>query len=133
MSIQPAKVPTASQPLPPKHFWARDLVSSRDLGPREVEAVLQDLAGGKQCFVVGVPDDLRGQIVVAILVDDQNDGVDEKDLQRRSAEKLSQYKIPRRILRFERADIPVLSSGKVDVRALTSTAQQRCRETTENR
>jgi ornithine carbamoyltransferase len=40
LSIQPAKVPTASQPLPSKHFWSRDLVSSRDLGPREVEAVL---------------------------------------------------------------------------------------------
>jgi ornithine carbamoyltransferase len=40
LSIQPAKSSTPSQPLPPKHFWARDLVSSRDLGPREVEEVL---------------------------------------------------------------------------------------------
>ena len=40
MSIQPVKSTTASQPLPSKHFWSRDLVSSRDLGPREVETVL---------------------------------------------------------------------------------------------
>ncbi len=40
MSIQPLKSTPASQPLPAKHFWSRDLVSSRDLGPREVETVL---------------------------------------------------------------------------------------------
>jgi ornithine carbamoyltransferase len=40
LSIQPVKSTTASQPLPGKHFWSRDLVSSRDLGPREVETVL---------------------------------------------------------------------------------------------
>ena len=40
MSIQPVKSTTASQALPSKHFWSRDLVSSRDLGPREVETVL---------------------------------------------------------------------------------------------
>jgi ornithine carbamoyltransferase len=40
LSIQPVKSTTASQPLPSKHFWSRDLVSSRDLGPREVETVL---------------------------------------------------------------------------------------------
>jgi len=31
LSIQPVKSTTASQPLPSKHFWSRDLVSSRDL------------------------------------------------------------------------------------------------------
>jgi ornithine carbamoyltransferase len=40
LSIQPVKNTTASQPLQAKHFWSRDLVSSRDLGPREVGTVL---------------------------------------------------------------------------------------------
>jgi acyl-CoA synthetase (AMP-forming)/AMP-acid ligase II len=98
-----------------------------NVAPREVEAVLQTLTGGKQCFVVGVPDELRGQIVVAIIVDEQG-AVDEADLKRRSAEKLSTYKVPRRVLRFVQADIPMLSSGKVNLRELVEIAQRRCSE-----
>lgn len=40
MSVQPLKSTISSQPLPAKHFWSRDLVSSRDLGPAEVETLL---------------------------------------------------------------------------------------------
>jgi acyl-coenzyme A synthetase/AMP-(fatty) acid ligase len=92
-----------------------------------VEAVLQDLAGGKQCFVVGVPDEARGQIVVAIIVDGQGSSAAEESLKQRAGERLSNYKVPRRILWFARAAIPMLSSGKVDVRELTRAAERRCK------
>jgi acyl-CoA synthetase (AMP-forming)/AMP-acid ligase II len=100
--------------------------SGANVAPREVEAVLQDIVGGRQCLVVGVPDELRGQLVVAVIVDEQNGAVDEEDIRRKAAERLSQYKIPRRVLRFSRVEIPMLSSGKVNMRELGLIAQQRC-------
>ncbi len=40
MSTQPLKSAVSSQPVPAKNLWARDLVSSRDLSPSQVETVL---------------------------------------------------------------------------------------------
>lgn len=92
--------------------------SGANVAPREVEAVLQDISGGCQSFVLGLPDDLRGQMVVGVIVAEPDSPFDEADLQRRAAERLSSYKVPRRIVRFARDEIPVLSSGKVNSREL---------------
>jgi acyl-CoA synthetase (AMP-forming)/AMP-acid ligase II len=99
--------------------------SGANVAPREVEALLSELTGGMQCFVIGLPDPQRGQLVTAVLVTDHDGEVDEADLQRKLAVKLSSYKVPRRILRFSQAELPMLSSGKVDMSRLKTLAQQR--------
>lgn len=99
--------------------------SGANVAPREVEAVLQDLTGGRQCLVLGLPDERRGQVVAAVVVANQDAEVVEEDLRKRAAGKLSSYKIPRRIFRLSQDEMPVLSSGKVDMRKLTELVQQR--------
>jgi len=96
-----------------------------NVAPREVEAVLSELTGGMQCFVIGLPDAQRGQLVTAVLVADRDGEVDEAVLKQKLAVKLSSYKVPRRILRLSQADLPMLSSGKVDIARLKTLAQQR--------
>jgi acyl-CoA synthetase (AMP-forming)/AMP-acid ligase II len=99
--------------------------SLANVSPREVEAVLRGLTGDLPCVVLGVPDPERGQAVAAVLITEDAAEVDEPALKRGLAEKLSSYKVPRRILRFGQAEIPMLSSGKLNMPKLTELVRAR--------
>jgi acyl-CoA synthetase (AMP-forming)/AMP-acid ligase II len=99
--------------------------SLANVSPREVEAILSGLTGGRTCVVLGVPDAQRGQAVAAVVVAEHDSQVDEAALKGQLADKLSAYKVPRRIIRFSQAEMPTLSSGKLNVRRLTELVQAR--------
>ena len=61
---------------------------------------------------MGIPDDERGELVAAVIA--QTD-FDEAALRERLKTELSAYKIPRRFVALPRAEVPLLSSGKVDM------------------
>jgi acyl-CoA synthetase (AMP-forming)/AMP-acid ligase II len=96
-----------------------------NVSPKEVEAVLSEVAGGPLSIVLGIPDPERGQLVTAVLMTDA--AIDEAALRRELAGKLSSYKVPRRIFALSLADLPVLSSGKPDMRKLAELVEARCR------
>jgi acyl-CoA synthetase (AMP-forming)/AMP-acid ligase II len=99
--------------------------SLANVSPREVEQVMAGLTAGAPCLVLGVPDPERGEAVAAVVVADPDHEVDEPALQRELADKLSSFKVPRRILRFSQGELPTLSSGKLDMRKLTEMVQAR--------
>jgi acyl-CoA synthetase (AMP-forming)/AMP-acid ligase II len=80
----------------------------------EVEKAIARITGA-QAHVVGLPDAERGELVAAVVV--QPD-LDETALRERLKAQLSAYKIPKRFLAAPPAGIPLLSSGKVDLRQL---------------
>jgi acyl-CoA synthetase (AMP-forming)/AMP-acid ligase II len=86
--------------------------------PAEVEKAILRISGAASAYVFGVPDPDRGQAVVAVLATD--DAVDESALRQKLKRELSAYKVPRRIVAMKPAQIPVLSSGKVDVNRLAA-------------
>ena len=88
-----------------------------NVAPKEVEQVLRDLSG-RDNIVVGVPDPKRGQAVVGVVIAETDEGFDEVALREEAARRLSSYKVPRRILRLALAEIPTVSSGKMDLAAL---------------
>jgi acyl-CoA synthetase (AMP-forming)/AMP-acid ligase II len=89
-----------------------------NVAPAEVENAILRISGAASVYVFGVPDPDRGQAVVAVLATD--DDVDESALRQELKRELSAYKIPRRIVAMKPAQIPVLSSGKVDVNRLAA-------------
>jgi acyl-CoA synthetase (AMP-forming)/AMP-acid ligase II len=89
-----------------------------NVAPAEVEKAIVRISGAASAYVFGVPDPDRGQVVVAVLATD--DDVDESALRQELKRELSAYKIPRRIVAMKSAQIPVLSSGKVDVNRLAA-------------
>jgi acyl-CoA synthetase (AMP-forming)/AMP-acid ligase II len=93
-----------------------------NVAPAEVEAVLRTLTGAMQCIVLGLPDTQRGEVVAAVVVDAE---FDEESLRREAGIKLSSYKVPRRIMRMMDAELPLLSSGKVDLPALKDLVRSR--------
>ncbi len=85
----------------------------------EVEKAITKITGGAPAYVIGIPDTRRGQLVAAVVV--RPDGAaafDDAALSERLKTELSAYKIPKRFISLPRADVPLLSSGKVDTRQL---------------
>jgi acyl-CoA synthetase (AMP-forming)/AMP-acid ligase II len=80
----------------------------------EVEKAIAKVTGA-QSYVVGIPDAARGELVAAVVI---VAGFDEAALRERLKEELSTYKIPKRFLALPSAEIPLLSSGKVDMKQL---------------
>jgi acyl-CoA synthetase (AMP-forming)/AMP-acid ligase II len=89
-----------------------------NVSPREVEAAIVDLTG-LASHVVGIDDDVRGQVVaVAVRVPRGHTAPDPEVLRADLRSKLSAYKVPTRWLMLTDDEVPMLSSGKLDARAL---------------
>jgi acyl-CoA synthetase (AMP-forming)/AMP-acid ligase II len=91
-----------------------------NVSPPEVEKAIAKVTGGTVAHVLGIPDEERGQLVAAVLVLDPDTAFDEAELSRDLKAELSAYKIPKRFARLAPAEVPLLSSGKVDVEQLTT-------------
>jgi acyl-CoA synthetase (AMP-forming)/AMP-acid ligase II len=89
-----------------------------NVSPREVESALREIFPEYATLVVGLDDVERGQIVVAVVIAPEGADIDEQDIIARLRTTLSHYKVPRRIVRLAEAEIPMLSSGKVDGKRL---------------
>ncbi|BBY16922.1 AMP-binding protein [Mycolicibacterium litorale] len=83
----------------------------------EVEAALARVTGGT-AHVMGLPDAERGRIVAAVVVLDDGATFDEAAVRERLRTELSPYKVPRRFAVLRRCEVPLRSSGKVDLAAL---------------
>jgi len=86
------------------------------VSPREVEAALSEITGGRMSIVIGMPDPERGQAVTAILIGDAP--FDAEQLKTQLKQRLSPYKIPRRFVAMAENQLPVVSSGKIDLKKL---------------
>jgi acyl-CoA synthetase (AMP-forming)/AMP-acid ligase II len=85
----------------------------------EVERAIIKATGAATAYVVGIPDPRRGQLVAAVVVrPDGTAAFDDSALSERLRAELSAYKIPKRFITLSRAEVPLMSSGKVDTRQL---------------
>ena len=104
------------------HFGGRqgDMIktSGANVSPREVEAAILDLTN-LVAHVVGVPDHDRGELVAAaVRLPPGAATPDVGELRSALRGRISAYKVPQRIVFLADEDVPMLSSGKLDTRAL---------------
>jgi acyl-CoA synthetase (AMP-forming)/AMP-acid ligase II len=90
-----------------------------NVSPAEVEQAIAKVTGGAVAHVLGIPDAERGEIVAAVVALDHGAHFHETALRRQLAAELSAYKIPKRFAAIPAAEVPLLASGKVDMRHLT--------------
>ncbi len=100
--------------------------SGANVSPREVEAAITELTG-LAAHVLGVDDADRGQVVAAAVVIPEGrsfgpDQVEQLGLELRV--RLSAYKVPKRLVALAPAEVPMMSSGKLDSRALRARLAQ---------
>lgn len=79
--------------------------------PNEVEGVISGLPGVQEVAVVGIPDDMWGQSVAAVVVRRAGYDVSENDIIQVCVANLASYKKPRRVEFVD--ELPKTSSGKI--------------------
>jgi len=89
-------------------------VSGRKVNPLEVERVLATMAGVRDAAVLGVPDESRGEALVACIVADA--AVGRNRVMAHLRENLAAHKIPRRIVFMDA--LARTGRGKLDMEAL---------------
>ncbi len=75
--------------------------------PREIEELLEEQKGVLEAAVIGVSDDVRGEVPIAFIVGE----FDEANLQRVCRDQLASFKVPRRFVRVD--SIPRTALGKI--------------------
>ena len=100
------------------HLWILGRISDRivtggaTVDPRSVEVVLESLPGVFRAAVVGLPDDVWGETVAALIVPDPGTEADPEALMTQARDRLSTAELPRRV---EFADtLPLNANGKID-------------------
>lgn len=86
------------------------------ISPTEVEEILFQSGKVQGAAVIGVPDALLGQAVIAFVVPSEGTSLDPEGLRAYCAEKMPQYMVPKSVEVLDR--LPKTSSGKVDYPAL---------------
>ena len=92
---------------------AKDMIirGGENIYPREIEEVLYTHPGILECAVIGVPDEIRGEEVLAFVTPKPGAELDEEQLKAWAAERLAAFKVPRR---FEiRPELPKTPTGKI--------------------
>ena len=92
---------------------AKDMIirGGENIYPREIEEVLYTHPGVLECAVIGVPHEVRGEEVLAVLAPKPGAELDEEELKAWAGERLAAFKVPRR---FEiRAELPKTTTGKI--------------------
>ena len=84
-----------------------------NVAPREVELAVESLPGVKAAFVIGLPDEERGQLVACLVCPEPGADLDAQSLAGELRQELSSYKVPRRIKVVPYDDAPWLPSGKI--------------------
>ncbi|HTI62679.1 MAG TPA: AMP-binding protein [Gemmatimonadaceae bacterium] len=77
--------------------------------PREIEELLLEDARVREAAVVGVPDELRGEVPIAYIVADDN--LDASELEATCREQLASFKVPRAFVRIDA--LPRTALGKI--------------------
>jgi acyl-CoA synthetase (AMP-forming)/AMP-acid ligase II len=95
------------------------------IGPREIEEVIERLPAVAECGVVGVPDELLGEAIAALVVPKKGETLDAEAVQGQAHEFLPRQKVPS-IVRFV-PSLPRTATGKVcraDLRVLAKQLSQ---------
>ncbi|PPE74409.1 AMP-dependent synthetase [Solimonas fluminis] len=96
-----------------------------NVSPLEIDAVLALCPGVKRGQTVGVPHATLGEMVVSCVVPQDGAAIDEATVQAFLKERLASFKVPRRVLLLDEAEVQVTGNGKVKTGALRELAGKR--------
>lgn len=97
------------------------IVGGENVYPREIEAALEAHDAVLQVAVIGMPDDLRGEVPAAFVIPQAGASVSEQELKMFAKNSVAGFKVPRRII--IREDLPQGPTGKILKRALAPLLQ----------
>ena len=90
--------------------------SGANVSPRQVEAELQNIAGVKACYVTGIDNPEKDQLVAAAIIPETSAQLTVEEIIAELKPRLSAFKLPKVIKFID--DFPMLATGKLDKRRL---------------
>jgi amino acid adenylation domain-containing protein len=96
-----------------------DIIKSRGekVAPKEVENAIVDIPGVREAAVIGVPDDVLGEAVKAIVVLDEGASVTEREILSHCSRRLENFMVPKYVDIV--AALPMTTTGKIKKTDLT--------------
>ena len=96
-----------------------DMIKTRGerVSPKEIENCIFELKGVSAVAVIGVPDDIFGQAIKALVVLNKSGKLNEDDVLRHCQKNLEPFMVPKYV-EFHK-DIPKTSSGKINKKRLS--------------
>jgi acyl-CoA synthetase (AMP-forming)/AMP-acid ligase II len=106
-------------------YWVgrkNDIIKSRGekVSPKEVENVLYSLEGVAMAAVIGVPDNVLGQAIKAVITLKEGVHLTEREILRYCAQHLEDFMVPK-LVEF-RTNMPKTATGKIDKKELVATS-----------
>jgi acyl-CoA synthetase (AMP-forming)/AMP-acid ligase II len=92
--------------------------SGANVSPEEVEIAIREGDGVLEAAVMGVPDKRLGQMVVAVVAKEAASLLDEMAVQKLVRERLSAFKVPRKVIFCDYDEMPRTPSNKIRKGAL---------------
>ncbi|MDH5648673.1 MAG: acyl--CoA ligase [Gammaproteobacteria bacterium] len=102
---------------------ASDMIKSgaNRISPKDIEEVIAELEGVEEVAVVGIPDEILGQVIKAFVVASPNAKLEKKAVMAHCRQNLAIYKLPKEV-EFV-SELPKTASGKVKRFLLADTAR----------
>jgi long-chain acyl-CoA synthetase len=97
-----------------------DIIKSRGekISPLEVETVLYGIQGIREAAVLGIPDDLLGQAVIAFVSVMEQDSLSEGQIRKLCGDKLEAFMVPKHVTILP--ELPKSANNKTDKKALAA-------------
>lgn len=97
---------------------AKDMIkrAGENVAASEVEAVIMTHANVFDCAVIGIPDPVRDEAIVAVVVPNEGSTPGEQEIIGWCAEKLASFRVPERVV--FRSELPRTSVGKIQKHVL---------------
>jgi len=91
-----------------------DIIKTRGekVSPVEIENVIYKIAGIKETAVIGIPDEILGESIVAFITTHNSLQISEKEIQKECSAFLENFMVPQKIILLE--EMPKNTNGKID-------------------
>lgn len=83
-----------------------------NVAPREVELLMESYPEVREAIVLGLPDALKGEVIVAVAVPRDGQRIDPQALLARLRGDISAYKVPKSIVAMAQDEVPRTANGK---------------------
>jgi acyl-CoA synthetase (AMP-forming)/AMP-acid ligase II len=95
-----------------------DIIKTRGekVSPIEIENVIYKIDGIKEVAVVGIPDEIMGESIIAHITTHDQTYLNEKDIQKECMSKLEVFMVPQKVIFLD--EMPKSPNGKIDKKEL---------------
>lgn len=95
-----------------------DIIKTRGekVSPIEIENVIYKIDGIKEVAVIGIPDEIMGELIVAYITTHETAHLNEKEIQKECMNKLEAFMVPQKVIFLK--SMPKSPNGKIDKKEL---------------